>query len=133
MNDPPDQRGLDTEPPTPLPPPQEAENRASWLVRVSIYNPYAVIVMALFIIVIGYVCLTRIPVDLLPAYRTPAVQVLTLYPGMPSECVDRGMTWRLERWLSQAEGIQRQESRSMIGVSIIKNYFRDDIDSNTDM
>ena len=27
-------------------------------------------------------------------------------------------TWRLERWLSQAEGIQRQESRSMIGVRI---------------
>jgi multidrug efflux pump subunit AcrB len=43
------------------------------------------------------------------------------------------MTWRLERWLSQAEGIQRQESRSMIGVSIIRNYFRDDIDPNTAM
>jgi multidrug efflux pump subunit AcrB len=110
---------------------QEGEKKPSWLVRVSIFNPYAVIVMALFIAVIGYVCLDRIPVDLLPAYKTPAVQVLTLYPGMPAEFVDRGMTWRLERWLSQAEGIQRQESRSMIGVSIIRNYFRDDIDSNT--
>ena len=132
MSNPPDQLGLAASPP-PEPPPQDGEKKASWIVRVSIYNPYAVIVMALFIIVIGYVCLTRIPVDLLPAYRTPAVQVLTLYPGMPSEFVDRGMTWRLERWLSQAEGIQRQESRSMIGVSIIKNYFRDDIDSNTAM
>jgi multidrug efflux pump subunit AcrB len=113
------------------PPQPEGEKKASWLVRVSIFNPYAVIVMALFIGVIGYVCLDRIPVDLLPAYKTPAVQVLTLYPGMPAEFVDRGMTWRLERWLSQAEGIQRQESRSMIGVSIIRNYFRDDIDSNT--
>jgi multidrug efflux pump subunit AcrB len=124
---------LETSEPAAAPelPPQEGEKKASWLVRVSIFNPYAVIVMALFIGVIGYVCLDRIPVDLLPAYRTPAVQVLTLYPGMPAEFVDRGMTWRLERWLSQAEGIQRQESRSMIGVSIIRNYFRDDIDSNT--
>src|ERR1051325_634679 len=109
----------------------DAEKNASWLVRISVFNPYLVIVMVLFIGVIGYVCLERIPVDLLPAYKTPAVQVLTLYPGMPAEFVDRGMTWRLERWLSQAEGIKRQESRSMIGVSIIRNYFRDDIDSNT--
>lgn len=109
----------------------ETETQASWLVRVSVGNPYFVIVMALFIAVIGAVCVSRIPVDLLPAYKTPAVQVLTLYPGMPSEFVDRGMTWRLERWLTQAEGVERQESRSMIGVSIIRNYFRDDIDSNT--
>jgi multidrug efflux pump subunit AcrB len=109
----------------------DAARGASWLVRVSVGNPYFVIVMVLLIAVIGYVCVDRIPVDLLPAYKTPAVQVLTLYPGMPAEFVDRGMTWRLERWLSQAEGIQRQESRSMIGVSIIRNYFRDDIDSNT--
>lgn len=138
MSGPPDQPGVDAGAPargspTPETPRQDGEKKASWIVRVSIYNPYAVIVMALLIVVIGYVCVTRIPVDLLPAYRTPAVQVLTLYPGMPSEFVDRGMTWRLERWLSQAEGIQRQESRSMIGVSIIKNYFRDDIDSNTAM
>src|SRR5262249_47419239 len=106
---------------------QEAESKASWIVRFSIFNPYAVIVMALFIVVIGYVCLwgeKPIPVDLMPAYRTPAVQVLTLYPGMPAEIVERDMTNRLERWTSQSEGIARQESRSLIGVSILKDYFR---------
>src|SRR5713101_3182787 len=116
--------------------PEEAEQKASWIVRFSIFNPYAVIVMALLIVVIGYVCLwgeKPIPVDLLPAYRTPAVQVLTLYPGMPAEIVERDMTNRLERWTSQAEGVARQESRSMIGVSILKDYFRDDIDPNAAM
>ncbi len=115
-------------------------HRASWLVRMSISNPYAVIVLALFIVVIGCWCLfpalsgdKAIPVDLLPAYKTPAVQVLTLYPGMPAEIVERDMTNRLERWTSQAEGVARQESRSMIGVSILKDYFRDDIDPNTAM
>jgi multidrug efflux pump subunit AcrB len=109
------------------------EMKASWIVRTSISNPYAVIVMALAILVIGSVCLTKIPVDLLPAYKTPAVQVLTLYPGMPAEIVERDMTNRLERWTSQADGISRQESRSMIGVSVLKDYFRDDIDPNTAM
>lgn len=51
--------------------------RGSWLVRVSLYNPYLVIVLCLFIVVIGYVSLTRIPVDILPSFKTPAVQVLT--------------------------------------------------------
>ncbi len=115
---------------------EEAEKKATWIVRFSIFNPYAVIVMALFILVIGYVCLwgeKPIPVDLLPAYKTPAVQVLTLYPGMPADFVERDMTNRLERWTSQAEGVARQESRSMIGVSILKDYFREDIDPNTAM
>src|SRR5216684_1506872 len=114
----------------------EAEQKSSWIVRFSIFNPYSVIVMALFIIVIGYVCLwgeKPRPCDLLPAYKTPAVQVLTLYPGMPADIVERDMTNRLERWTSQAEGVLRQESRSMIGVSILKDCFRDDIDPNTAM
>jgi multidrug efflux pump subunit AcrB len=121
-----------TQPPYTEVRPEEAKE-AAWIVRVSIFNPYAVIVMGLFIGVVGYVCLERIPVDLLPAYKTPAVQVLTLYPGMPADIVERDMTNRLERWTSQAEGVARQDSRSMIGVSILKDYFRDDVDPNTAM
>jgi multidrug efflux pump subunit AcrB len=115
---------------------EEAGRKATWIIRVSIFNPYLVIVLALFIIVLGVVVLwgeKPIPVDLLPAYKTPAVQVLTLYPGMPAEIVERDMTNRLERWTSQADGVAKQESRSMIGVSILKDYFRDDIDPNAAM
>lgn len=107
------------------------ERRPSWLVRVSIANPYLVIVMCLLIVVLGYVTLTRIAVDILPSFKTPAVQVLTLYPGMPTEIMERDITNRIERWTSQSEGIARQESRTMMGVSVVKDYFRDDIDPNT--
>lgn len=119
--------------PRAMPPEHErqSEARASWIVRLSVSNPYLVIVLCLFIGVVGYVSLTMIPVDILPSFRTPAVQVLTLYPGMPTEIMERDITNRLERWTGQSEGIASQESRSMIGVSIVKNYFRDDIDPNT--
>src|SRR5688572_22279038 len=90
-----------------------AAARGSWLVRVSIGNPHLIIVLCLFICVIGYVCLTRVPVDILPMFHTPAVQVLTLYPGMPTEIMDRDITNRIERWTSQSEGISHQESRTM--------------------
>src|SRR6266851_2909587 len=107
---------------------EEASGKtASWLVRVSVYNPYLVIVLCLFIAVVGCVCLDRIAVDILPSFKTPAVQVLTLYPGMPTEIMERDITNRIERWTSQSEGIARQESRTMVGVSIVRDYFRDDI------
>src|SRR5881409_4076376 len=103
------------------------------MVKYALKNPYAVIVMALAILVIGLTAITGLPTDLLPAFKTPAVQVLTLYPGMPADVIERDMTSRLERWTGQANGIARQESKSMVGVSILRDYFREDIDPNTAM
>jgi multidrug efflux pump subunit AcrB len=103
------------------------------LVRLALRNPYLVAVVALLLLVLGWVSFLKLPVDLLPSFKTPAVQVVTFYPGMPSEIVERDITNRLERWTGQADGIARQESKSMVGVSILRDYFRDDIDSNTAM
>jgi multidrug efflux pump subunit AcrB len=108
----------------------EAQLKTTWLVRVAVHNPYLVIVLCLFIVAFGYVCLTRVAVDILPSYNTPAVQVLTLYPGMPTEFMDRTITNRIERWTGQAVGIERQESRTMIGVSVVRDHFSEGTDPN---
>lgn len=94
-------------------------------------RPHAVAVFALALLIFGSVVATRMGVDLLPTFRTPAVQILTFYPGMPAEIVEQDMTSRLERWTGQANGVARQESRSLVGVSVVKDYFRSDIDPNT--
>jgi multidrug efflux pump subunit AcrB len=101
-----------------------------WIVKASLKNPYAVIVFALMIVVLGIVALTRIPVDILPVFKAPAVEVLTYYQGMPSSSVEKTITNRIERWVNQAPGAERVESKSVPGVSVVKVYFRDDIDSN---
>ena len=103
------------------------------MVAGSLKNPYAVVVGALTVLLLGVVALTRIPTDILPLFKTPAVQILTLYPGMPVEVMEKDITSRLERWTGQANGVARQESRTMIGVSIVRDYFRPDIDPNTAM
>jgi multidrug efflux pump subunit AcrB len=103
------------------------------MVKAALKNPYAVAVLALAILVIGITAITRLPTDLLPAFKTPAVQILTLYPGMPAEVMERDITSRLERWTGQANGIARQESKSMVGVSVVRDFFREDIDPNTAM
>jgi len=103
------------------------------MVKAALKNPYAVVVMALAILVIGVTAITHIPTDILPTFKTPAVQVLTLYPGMPADVMERDLTARLERWTGQANGVARQESKSMVGVSVVRDFFREDIDPNTAM
>src|SRR5713226_2456625 len=103
------------------------------MVKASLKNPYAVAVLALAILVIGVTAITHIPTDILPTFKTPAVQVLTLYPGMPADVMERDLTARLERWTGQANGVARQESKSMVGVSVVRDFFREDIDPNTAM
>jgi multidrug efflux pump subunit AcrB len=100
------------------------------LIRASLGNPYAVTVMCLSMLVIGVLTLFRIPIDILPVFRSPAVQTLTFYGGMPAEGIEKDITNRMERWTNQANGIARQESRSMIGASIVRNYFQSDADPN---
>ena len=100
------------------------------LIRASLRNPYAVTVMCLTLVMLGTVTAYMIPVDILPVFKSPAVQVLTFYGGMPAASVEKDITNRMERWVGQANGTSRQESRSIIGASIVRNYFRGDVDPN---
>src|SRR5438067_13747179 len=108
------------------------------LIRASLGNPHAVIVGSLAIVVLGLLTLGAvpipsksfepIPIDILPVFRSPAVQVLTFYGGMPAASVEKDITNRMERWVGQASGTSRQESRSIVGASIVRDYFRSGVD-----
>lgn len=98
------------------------------LIRFSLRNPRAITVLSLTILLAGVAALFDIPTDILPVYRSPAVQVLTFYNGMAATSVESAITSRMERGTGQTAGIIRQESRSLLGVSIIRNYFADDVD-----
>src|SRR6476660_9738647 len=100
------------------------------LIRFSLKNWHAVTVLVLTIMVIGMLTLFSIPIDILRVNRSPAVQVLTFYGGMPATEIEKDITNRMERWTGQAAGTARQESRSIVGCSIVRNYYRDDTDPN---
>src|SRR6202453_4105283 len=110
------------------PPTTNKGNTMKGLIRASLANPYPVIVMSLAIAVLGSLSLMNIPVDILPVFNSPAVQVLTFYAGMPADNMDKNITVRMERWTGQASGVKRQESRSILGASIVRNFFHDDED-----
>jgi len=98
------------------------------LIRGSLNNPYAVTVMALAVLLIGSLALMRISIDILPIFRSPAVQVLTFYGGMPAVGMEKSITNRMERGQGMASGVARQESRSIVGVSLVRTYFQPGID-----
>ncbi|MEO6949715.1 MAG: efflux RND transporter permease subunit [Ginsengibacter sp.] len=101
------------------------------MLKIAFKNKYLIIVLAILTAVISIVIIRRLPVDILPYYKTSVVQVLTLYPEMPAEVMEKDITSRIERWTGQSNGIEHQESKSVIGVSIVKDFFSEGIDPNT--
>src|SRR5579864_1814091 len=99
----------------------------------SIRNPYFIVVICLALLVIGVVSLVRMPVDLFPAINLPEVVVATFYSGMPPKDVETDITNPLERFFTLASGIDHMESRSMLGVSIIKVFFQPGTNADADV
>jgi hydrophobic/amphiphilic exporter-1 (mainly G- bacteria), HAE1 family len=99
----------------------------------SIRNPFFIIVVCLMLVVIGVTSLVRMPVDLFPSINLPEVVVATFYSGMPPQDIETDITDPLERFFTLASGIDHMESRSLLGVSIIKVYFQPGTNADADV
>jgi multidrug efflux pump subunit AcrB len=82
------------------------------------------------ILALGIFSLTQIPFDILPVFRTAAVQVLTYFQGMPASSIETTITNRIERWVGQSPGAMEVTSKSVPGVSVVRIVFRDEVDPN---
>ena len=101
--------------------------------RFSIRNPYFIIVICLALMVIGVNSLLRMPVDLFPTINIPEVVVATFYSGMPPEDMEVAITNPLERFFTLASGVEHSESRSLLGVSIVKVMFQPGTSADADV
>ncbi len=90
----------------------------------SLRNPYTIIVGALVIVILGVTAYLRMPVDVFPNIKIPAVVVATFYQGMPPLDMEDNITFRYERFFTLGSNIEHVESRSLSGVSIIKVFFQ---------
>ncbi len=67
------------------------------MVRFALRNPYLIGVSVLALMLLGGVTIPRGPLDILPLFKTPSCQILTLFPGMPTGTMERDITNRIER------------------------------------
>lgn len=91
--------------------------------RFALKFPYFIIVVCLITCVVGLTSLVRMPVDLFPPINIPVVVVATFYSGMPPGQIENDITGQFERQFSLASDVDHIESRSLMGVSLIKVYF----------
>ena len=101
-----------------------------WLTRLALRNPILILMMSLMVIALGAVAVDRLSVDLFPAINIPVIRVATFYTGAGPADIEKSVTQPIERAVSAAPGIDRVESTSKQGVSIVSAWFS--FDTNLD-
>ena len=99
----------------------------------SIRNPYFIIVICMALAVLAVTSYSRMPVDLFPPINLPEVVVATFYNGMPPVDIETDITNPLERFFTLASSVDHSESRSLLGVSIIKVHFQPSSSADADV
>ena len=95
-----------------------------WLTRLALRNPVLILMLSLMTVVLGRVSLQRLSVDLFPNIDIPNIRVATFYTGAGPADVEKSVTQPIERAVSAAPGIDRVESTSRQGVSVVTAWFQ---------
>src|SRR6266511_2445851 len=95
-----------------------------WLTRLALRNPVFILMMSLMMLALGWVSLTRLSVDLFPQIDIPIIRVATFYTGAGPVDIEKSITMPIERAVSASPGVDRVESTSKQGVSLVSVWFQ---------
>ncbi|MFZ5815952.1 MAG: efflux RND transporter permease subunit [Bacillota bacterium] len=102
----------------------------SW-VRFSLKHPVPTIVFFMVAVVVGFVSLTRLSIDLLPAMEIPLAVVSTRYEGAGPQEVESLVSRPLEEIMGTVAGVTRVRSSNSEGQSLVIVEF--DYGTNMDL
>jgi hydrophobe/amphiphile efflux-1 (HAE1) family protein len=94
-----------------------------WLTRLALRNPVFILMMSLMLLALGVVSLMRLSVDLFPDITIPVIRIATFYTGAGPADIEKSITQPIERAVSASPGVDRVESSSKQGVSLISVWF----------
>jgi multidrug efflux pump subunit AcrB len=98
--------------------------------KFALKYPFFILMICFVSILVGVDNILSMPVDLFPKIDIPVVVVATFYSGMPPQQIEGDITDTFERFFTYAPNIDHIQSRSMMGVSLIKIYFRPGTNAN---
>lgn len=94
-----------------------------WIVELALGKPYTFVAMAIAIVIFGVISIKKMAIDIFPVIDIPIVSCAWTYTGMSPYFMENMITTVTERALtSTINGIQRMESISVSGLSVIKVY-----------
>ncbi len=97
-----------------------------WIVRLALRRPYSFTIMAILIVLMGIVTITRMSTDIFPAINIPVVSVIWSFSGVaPEEMEKRFVTVTERAMTTTVNDIEHIESQSYNGVSVIKVFFHE--------
>jgi len=93
------------------------------LSEFSIKRPIFVSMLILVVLVLGFIALSRLPVDLMPDITYPTLNVSTSYPNTAPEEMEQIITRPIEEALSSVPGVEEIFSVSSQGGSTVRVMF----------
>src|SRR5216684_1006230 len=94
-------------------------NIAKW----SVAKPVAVTMRIAALVLLGAICVTKLPIDLLPKVSIPTVAVVTQWPNVAPEEMETQITRPVEQAVSSAPNINNVSSQTVEGVSTVRVQF----------
>ncbi|MCK4299014.1 MAG: efflux RND transporter permease subunit, partial [Planctomycetes bacterium] len=94
-------------------------------------RPVTTLMMFFVVLLLGGICLSLLPIDLLPELDIPVISVITPYEGAAPEDVETKVTEVLESFVSTVPDLKHILSTSKEGMSVINLSFEWDTDLDT--
>src|SRR5215217_1916288 len=91
--------------------------------RFAIQRPVTMFMISAVITLLGYLSLTRLPVDLMPEFEQPTLTVRTTYTGVGPLEMEELVTRPIEQAVSAVPGLTRVNSQSQEGNSQVQLNF----------
>ena len=88
--------------------------------RLAIQRPVTMFMISGVITLLGVISLTRLPVDLMPEFEQPTINIRTSYPGVGPLEMEELITRPIEQAVSAVPGLTRIESSSSEGNSQVR-------------
>ncbi|MCE5215642.1 efflux RND transporter permease subunit [bacterium] len=94
------------------------------IARIAVSRPVAMTMLVLAPVLLGAVCLTRLPVDLLPKVSLPTISVQTSWPNVAPQEIETQITRPVEEAVSAAPNIYQVNSSTTEGSSSVRVQFQ---------
>ena len=96
-----------------------------WIVRVALSRPYTFVVLAILILFVSPIVISRTPTDVFPNIDIPVLAAIWQYTGLTPEQMEGRMTSQVERNLTTSvANIEHIESVTLGGRVIVKVYLQ---------
>jgi CzcA family heavy metal efflux pump len=99
-----------------------------WLVSISLRLRVAVVALMAMVLVVGFRIVSRTPMDVFPEFAPPYVEVQTEVPGLSTAEVEALVTVPIENALNGTAWVQKIRSKSVMGLSSVVLYFKQNVD-----